>query len=83
MGDQRPNVENIRLQYIWQLHYSRLRHARGVLIFVFIIFSRLVRYSEITRDKLIALCMIAFFTCFLGLIRAGGRFHEHLCQRLC
>jgi POT family proton-dependent oligopeptide transporter len=33
----------------------------GVLIFVFIIFSRLVRYSEITRDKLIALCMIAFF----------------------
>lgn len=33
----------------------------GVLIFVFILFSRLARYSELTRDKLIALCMIAFF----------------------
>ncbi|MBP6397641.1 MAG: MFS transporter [Saprospiraceae bacterium] len=33
----------------------------GVILFVVILFSRLVRYSEITRDKLVALCMIAFF----------------------
>lgn len=33
----------------------------GVIIFLFILFSRLVRYSKITREKLIALCMIAFF----------------------
>lgn len=33
----------------------------GVIIFVFILISRLIRYSAITRDKLIALCMIAFF----------------------
>lgn len=33
----------------------------GVILFVFILISRLLRYSAITRDKLIALCMIAFF----------------------
>lgn len=33
----------------------------AVIIFVYIIFSRLFRYSNLTRDKLIGLCMIAFF----------------------
>lgn len=46
----------------------------AVLIFVFILISRIIRYDRITRDRMIAVVIFAFFTVFFwaAFEQAGG-----------
>lgn len=46
----------------------------ALLIFVFILISRIIRYSPITRDRMIAVVIFAFFTVFFwaAFEQAGG-----------
>lgn len=45
-----------------------------LLLFIFLLFSRIVRYSKITRDKMIAVSIFAFFIIFFwaSFEQAGG-----------
>lgn len=54
--------------------YSNLTIVLSLLLFIFLIISRVVRYSKITRDRMLAVMMIAFFIIFFwaAFEQAGG-----------
>lgn len=74
INDPFSKIANHNLLSFGGTDYSGHTILITLLLFVYLIFSRIVRYSPITRDKMIAIVIIAFFIIFFwaSFEQAGG-----------
>lgn len=74
INDPFSKIANNNLLSFGGTDYSGYTILITLLLFVYLIFSRIVRYSNITRDKMIAVVIIAFFIIFFwaSFEQAGG-----------
>jgi len=74
INDPFSKIANHNLLSLGGTDYSGHTILITLLLFVYLIFSRIVRYSPITRDKMIAIVIIAFFIIFFwaSFEQAGG-----------
>ncbi len=74
INDPFSKIANHNLLSIGGTDYSGHTILITLLLFVYLIFSRIVRYSPVTRDKMIAIVIIAFFIIFFwaSFEQAGG-----------
>lgn len=74
INDPFSKIANNNLLSFGGTDYSGHTILMTLLLFVYLIFSRIVRYSHITRDKMISVVIIAFFIIFFwaSFEQAGG-----------
>lgn len=74
INDPLQKIGNYNVLSIGETDFSNYTIITTLILFVFLLGSRIVRYSKITRDKMIAVVIFAFFIIFFwaSFEQAGG-----------
>ncbi|MGV6845550.1 MAG: peptide MFS transporter [Lutibacter sp.] len=74
INDPLSKIINYNLLSFNNINLSNFVIISTLILFIYLLFSRLIRYSKITRDKLIAVVIFAFFIIFFwaSFEQAGG-----------